>query len=383
VVGGNGSAPASGSPITVGYQIGLTGPLGTGPVTADVILAAQDWINAHGGIGTAHHVLNLVICDTMSSAAGAETCGTKFADDSSMVAVLVGASPGQSFYIAVDASHKPMLGVGTFGGPADASSDLYQFYPGNQIIQTIIAFVKSLPNLSSLHRWLTINQSGTPTEEVGTGTIQAALPNFTSFTTEGISTTTADMSPQLVAGHASTADLLSLSGNINCGLVGTEAKTLGIKLHYVLLTTPECVSPRELASSPSTYVGWFAVTPVKDAAADPSDPESAQFLAAWAKYYPGKTYPVFSEWPWGGALTFQNITNGLSESQLNSADITTAMANFKGPVSMGDQHVSCPTNTNQIICATGGIDYQFTSTGTLALVQYTSSGTVIVPGVNG
>jgi hypothetical protein len=343
-----------------------------------VIQASQDWINAHGGIGTGHHVLNLVVCDTMSTAAGAEACGTQFANDSSIAAVIVGGSPGQTFLTAVAASHKPMLGSGTFAGAADASTDLYQYYPGNAYAQTIIDFVKHLPNFSSLKTWLAVTQAGVPATLTNYNKIKAALPSLT-FTNESVSVTTADITPQLVAGHAGSADVVQLSGNINCDLLGADAKTLGIKYHYVILQTPGCVTPAALAASPSTYAGWFTMGPVKNAAADPSDPESAQFLAAWAKYYPGKKYPVFSEWLWGGPLSLQNVMNPLSDSQLNSADITTAMANFKGPVSMGSQQVSCPTNTDQIICTKSGVAYLFTPTGKVGLVQYTSDGTVVVP----
>jgi hypothetical protein len=346
-----------------------------------VVLASEHWINAHGGIGTGHHPLNLVICDSMSTAAGAQTCGTKFADDSSMVAVIVGGSPGQTFYTAVAASHKPMLGAGVFAEGADASTDLYQFYPGNVYAQAVTGFVKHLPDFSSLKTWLTIYEAGITASLNSYNQMKTEIPSM-NFSNQTVSATTADMTPQLVAGHVGSADVVYVTGNFNCGLVGTGAKALGVKLHYVIVNDPNCVSPSDLTSSPSTFAGWYAVDPVKAAAADPSDPESAQFLAAWTKYYPGKTYPPLSEWIWGGALTFQNITNGLSDSQLNTADITTAMANFKGPVSMGDQHVSCPTNTNQITCATGGIAYQYTSNGKVTVVKYTSDGTV-VPGVNG
>jgi hypothetical protein len=347
-------------------------------------MAGENWINAHGGIGAGHHPLNLVLCDSMSTATGAQTCGTQFADNSSMVAVIVGGSPGESFYTAVAASHKPMLGAATFAGPADASTDLYQFYPGNVYPQAVTGFVKHLPNFSSLKTWLTIYETGLTASLDQYNLMKTELPSM-NFSNVTISTTTADITPQLVAGHVGTADVVYASGNFNCGLLGTGAKALGVKLHYVILNAPGCVSAQDLASSPSTYAGWYAVDPVKDAAADPSDPESAQFLAAWAKSYPGKTYPLngLSEWIYGGALTFQNITNSLSDSQLSSADITTAMANFKGPVSMGDQQVSCPTGTDQITCAAGGIAYQYTPAGKVAFVQYTSNGTVIVPGVNG
>jgi branched-chain amino acid transport system substrate-binding protein len=362
-----GSAAATKSPLTIGLADDDTGLMGF-PAWQASAITGEKWVNAHGGING--HPLNLVTCDMMSTESGAQTCGTQFADDQNMPATIDLSSGGAPFYNAIGPTHKPGLGVFlTLGAVDNNPPDTYEYYPSNNYALAVIDYIKSLPNFSSIKNMAFLYISGFTDSLDQEEQMAAALPTV-KIHVQALSPTAADITSNLVAADVATDDIVYYTASIPCSVLAQDAKSLGIQLKLVIINSPSCVTPQALDSDPGLYTGWVALDTTKDAAADPTDPESATFLAAWKQYNPpGATYTELSEWAFGAVLTLQKVLQGLPDSDLTSAGINTALASYKGPVVMGAPHISCPGPAPDIAaCSTGVIPYQFQANGQIKLL---------------
>ncbi len=329
------SAPAtSAATLQIGFASSQTGTTAF-PAVTQAASAAAAYLNAHGGIDGRH--VSLVTCDLKNDEQSAQECGQKFANDSEMPFAIVGLNlGGGSFYSAMQAAGKPVLGA-LAATPADsAAKDTYFYYTGGNAYYLAIAnYIASLhPKTVSII--YDSDASTVPGAELAEKQLKA--DGLTYKATE-IPDADANVTPQIAVSDAGSADVVWLD-SVQCQEIGEAFHNLGIKPKLVL-SGASCPTAAEIAQNQSYYDGW--ILPEDSQLASASGPASAAvslFHSAWSQYGPGGTPGPFAEIGWGIVMTAAQVLTGAGT--LNSTAISQLIAGYKGPVVLGGSSISCP-----------------------------------------
>jgi len=136
---GNG---ASGSVIEIGFANMDTGTTSFPGILTDAQAAVQ-YVNANGGV--AGHKIQLVSCDMKNDAQSAQECGEEFANNPKIPFAIVGLTlNGGPFYQAMEAAHKPTLGMIGITPADNDPSDTYFYYSGSNYYPSLVSYLNSL-----------------------------------------------------------------------------------------------------------------------------------------------------------------------------------------------------------------------------------------------
>ncbi|HZX53488.1 MAG TPA: ABC transporter substrate-binding protein, partial [Ilumatobacteraceae bacterium] len=235
-----GAADPSLSTIKVGYVNQEGGPIEIGPTNDDGAEIAVKYINEKAG-GIGGHPVELVKCYIASTEEEGQQCGQQLANDSSIVAVLLGAVAvgAEPLYAAL--GDKPVV-----GGVSVNAVDINQpsagvLYGGAQyILAPYATFARD-----TLHA-----KSAALIFSEGPGTELPAAGQASAFTTAGIpiksvsyAADTPDLTAPLQAAGATTADVVMPVINPNdCVKFEQAIKQLNIPDEKVL-ASPICLTP--------------------------------------------------------------------------------------------------------------------------------------------
>lgn len=274
------SSSASG-PIHIGFANMNTGA-NSFPAVTQAAQAATKYLNQTQG-GLDGRQIDLVTCDLQNSNQAAQECGQQFANDKQMPFAMLGLTlNGGPFYAAMNAAHKPILGALGITPADNSPKDTYFYYPGATYYNYIANYVKSL----HIHSISYIDE-GEAASLAGEQTVAKGLKGSgITIHTATIPVSASDVTPQVESADIKSTDALLVFTTGTCPQVAQAMQSLGIKAKRVLVVNT-CVTPANVAASPSLYQGWTLVAPNRMSAIGPGiDPEVTAFLNGFKKYGP-------------------------------------------------------------------------------------------------
>lgn len=344
--GGGSGSTATGSPIEVGFANMDSGAINFAGADKGAT-AAEDWINAHGGIHG--HPLKLDFCDLQNTVQATQACGQKFASNSAMPFALVTLNVfgNAGFDAAMHAAGKPV--IGSVGITTTDLSDpgVYWMYGGNPPAYGAEANVDSYAATHGGPKKLSIiYHAGDQSTLTGIAEIKAQVQKAGMAVTEA---SFGDNSPDFLAtvnaAKVSSDSILEL--NIEtpaaCQGVAQNLKELGIKPAMVMASA-SCVTPAILKANPDLYDGWYFEATVEDAFAPvgQNPPAVEQYIAAYNKYVAPGPVVTNGNHGWGVVMSAYNILEKAHYTTLTPAAVQQAVMSYKGPVPMSTGKLNCP-----------------------------------------
>ena len=343
------SAGASGSVIQIGFANMDTGTTSFPGILTDAQAAVQ-YVNANGGV--AGHKIQLVSCDMKNDAQSAQECGEEFANNPKIPFAIVGLTlNGGPFYQAMEAAHKPTLGMIGITPADNDPSDTYFYYSGSNYYPSLVSYLNGLGLKSLAYLY-----EGEASSEAGEKYVTSNLNHSIKVTTTQVPANAADVISQVAASGAGSADLM-MAFTVDCSRVATALQSLSIKPKKVI-GDPGCLNLATIAQDPSIYQDWYFVENYKVSFVTGStDADITLFNQERGKYGAGGTVGAFGEMGWGTILTLPNVFKGATS--ITSASALSAIEGYKGPVNMGASQISCPgIAPYQATCASGLDLYQ-------------------------
>jgi branched-chain amino acid transport system substrate-binding protein len=327
-VGGTIGAKATKSPIQVGMVVGNVGATGQPYLATDYRNAMKIVNNDLGGIDG--HPIDLVQCDFGATAQQGQICGSQFANDKAIKAVLFGGGTiGSAQLHAANNGAKPYLC--TTAGPAEANvANTYCTEAGALAGSAILTYMKEYLHVKSV----AIDSVSDPTLDA---IVNSQKPLYkaqgivakTAFSPAGAT----DVTSTLVASGATTADaiLLELPLTSTCAPYIKSIKSLGITKPVVSLQT--CASSSvaaQVGGIPDyTFLSYGQNTDI----ADPTG-QSAVFNDANAEY--GSGAGENGPQAFGTGLLLAKIFNELGPNNLSTAAVSAKIKAYTGPAFLGD-----------------------------------------------
>ncbi len=334
-VGGTIGTKATKSPIKIGVVVGNSGATGQ-PYLATDYRNAMTIVNDDLG-GIDGHPISIVQCDFGATAQQGQICGSQFANDSSIKAVLFGGGTiGSAQLHAANNGAKPYLC--TVGGPAEANvANTYCTSAGALAGSAILTYMKTYLHAKSV----AIDSVTDPTLDA---IVNSQKPQYSA---QGITAKTGfspagatDVTSTLVASGATTADaiLLELPLDSTCAPYVKSIKSLGITKPVVsLLTCADANVAKQVGSIPNyTYLSYGQNTDV----ADPTG-QSTVFNDANTAFASGagENGPQ----AFGTALLLAKIMNEVGPNNLTTAAISAKIKAYTGAAFLGDTKLAFGT----------------------------------------
>ncbi len=327
-VGGTIGAKATKSPIKIGVVVGNVGATGQPYLAADYRNAAHIINDDLGGISG--HPIDLVQCDFGGTAQQGQICGSQFANDSSIKAVLFGGGTiGGAQLHAANHGAKPYLC--TVAGPAEANvTNNFCTESGALAGSSILTYMKDYLHAKSV----SIDSVSDPTLDA---IVNSQKPLYAK---QGITATTGfspagatDVTSTLVASGATKADaiLLELPVASTCAPYIKSIKSLGITKPVVsLLTCGGATVAKQVGGIPNfTYLFYGQNTELSDPTG-----QSAVFNDANAALENGAGQNGAQAF--GTGLLLGKILNEVGPNHLTTAAISAKIKAFTGPAFLGD-----------------------------------------------
>jgi branched-chain amino acid transport system substrate-binding protein len=348
------SANSTLTPVRIGYSNTDAGTALQFLAITQGAEAAAGYVNSKLG-GIDHHPLQLVDCPVLETLQSNQACGEKFANDASIPMAVTGlTSAGGPLYSALAAAHKPVLG----GIPIDATdysapSNTWFYYGGG-----VAAFTGFASYLIQHHlKKATFINADIVGGQAALATVKKALKGSgVQLTSTFLPPTSADVLPAIESSGA-TKDAAILINYQNCLPVAQALQTLGV--HGKIIADDSCITPPLLAQNPTLFEGWIEPQFTQIAAAGPGLPDVNTFIANYTKY--GQKVPPgdLSEAGWGSIITLAKILNKLGYAKLHDEKaLLNAIKSYRGPVTMGQPHLSCPgSQPYPAVCTTSNTFY--------------------------
>jgi branched-chain amino acid transport system substrate-binding protein len=332
-----GAADSSKSPIKVGYVNQEGGPIQIGPTNDDGAEIAVKFINEKAG-GIGGHPVELVKCYIASTEEEGQQCGQKLANDSSIVAVLLGAVAvgAEPLYAALGT--KPVVGGVSVNAVDINHPNAAVLYGGAQYI---------LAPYATFARDVLKAKSAALVYPEGAGTELPAAGQASAFKTAGIpikvvsyAADAPDLTIPLQAAGATTADVVMPVINPNdCVKFEKAIQTLKIPDEKVL-ASPICLTPSTMEGL-GDFPKWiYAIASSQTFdTGDPAVPPYQQILKDQ-----GQDKLIGDPWVnvgFGQMLTLAKWLNAAGADNLTADAIVKEMKAFNGPLVLGSPVIKC------------------------------------------
>ncbi len=332
-----GAADTSLSTIKVGYVNQEGGPIEIGPTNDDGAEIAVKFINEKAG-GIGGHPVELVKCYIASTEEEGQQCGQKLANDSSIVAVLLGAVAvgAEPLYAALGT--KPVVGGVSVNAVDINQPNAAVLYGGAQYI---------LAPYATFARDVLKAKSAALVYSEGAGTELPAAGQASAFKTAGIEIKVVsypadapDLTIPLQAAGATTADVVMPVINPNdCVKFEKAIQQLTIPDKKVL-ASPICLTPSTIEGL-GDFPKWiYAIASSQTFdTSDPAVPPYQQILKDQ-----GQDKLIGDPWVnvgFGQMLTLAKWLNAAGPDTLTPDSIVKEMKAFGGPLVLGSPVIKC------------------------------------------
>ena len=304
---------ATGTPVKVGFiSDGKSDTIDNTP-EIKAAQAATQYVNQYQG-GVAGHPIDLDVCETHQTPAGATDCATQMVNDN-VVAVLYGVTgQGGSIFKGLQGSNIPLIALGTIDQDTLTGADSFA-------LANLLSSVIAAP--AGVARGKGVKHAAIVVIDVpaASGPVKAIGPAF--YKNAGVDVDvvavppgTADMTPQIQAELAKDPEQFAVIGDANfCTSALKAIKTVGFKGSIVI--NPECIGEKTGASIPGGYAGVTVTT--WNTATDHSTKDYKQYAAVLDKYAKGS--PKGGTAP-GGYMAIRSFADAMSNA---TADIDAAL----------------------------------------------------------
>jgi branched-chain amino acid transport system substrate-binding protein len=354
-VGGKIGLKATQSPIDIGMVVSNVGATGQPYLASDyrnAVTIINDELDGIDG-----HPIKLIQCDFGGSAQQGQICGSQFANDKSIEAVLfAGGTTGGAQLHAANHGVKPYLC--TVASPTDTTAkNTFCTQAGALASGAILTYIKNY-----LHaKTVSIDSISDPGLDA---VVNLQVPLYAKY---GITATTGfapagstDVTSTLVASGATTADavLLELPVAATCAPFIKSIETLGITAPVVSLQT--CSDPTVAAQVGGTPHYTFLEYGQNTDLPDPTG-QSQVFNAANKALLNGAGQNAAQTF--GTGLLLGKILNEIGYAKLTPAAISAKLKAFKGPMFLGDPVIKFGVKPNPAVGTTRARFFTYTSTG--------------------
>jgi branched-chain amino acid transport system substrate-binding protein len=354
-VGGTIGAKATKSPIRIGMVVSNVGATGQPYLASDYRNAIHIINDDLGGISG--HPIDLVQCNFGASAQQGQLCGSQFANDPSIKAVLFGGGTvGGAQLHAANNGAKPYLC--TVASPPDATAkNTYCTQSGALAAGSILTYMKEYLHVKSV----AIESITDPTLDAIVN-LQKPL-----YAKQGITATTGfapagstDVTSTLVASGATKADavLLELPVAATCAPFIKSLKTLGVTKPIVsLLTCSGSTVASQVGGIPHyTFLSYGQNTDLPDPTG-----QSQVFNDANKSLLNGAGQNASQTF--GTGLLLGKILNELGPSNLTPAKISAKIKAYPGPAFLGDPVLKFGVPPYPAVGTTRARFFTYTSSG--------------------
>ena len=310
-----------------------------GPGWTKGVQTAVEYVNKYLG-GVQGHPLKVSTCFTTSAEEEGTKCGQKFANNSRIQVVLLGAVVigNQSLYAALGGKKPIVSGVALLPVDATQKNGFALFGTNDSVLGPWGTFGKT--HLKA--KTAAVIYPQVPGIDVG------AKVEKTSLEAAGISTklvgfdpNSTDLTGPLTAAGAQTADMVVPQSNATgCVNVAKTLDQLGVKGSKVV-SNPLCLTP-EVASGLGGDLAPWVYGIASTLAADKTDPAAVPFNRALARL--GQSKLAADAWvivAWGQVLTTVKMMNQIGVKKLTAGKFTTTIRAFKGPQALGAPSLAC------------------------------------------
>ena len=352
---------ASGTPVKVGLiSDGKSDTIDDTPEIS-AAQASATYINDHRD-GINGHPIDLVVCQTHQTPAGATECATQMVSDK-VVAVLYGVSgQGASIYTGLAGSNIPLIALGTIEQNALLKPDAFALA---NLVASVIAGPAGVARAKGIKRAavvvIDVPAASGPVKAIGGVFYKNAGVTLDVVT---VPPGTADMTPEIQAELAKGPAQFAIVGDQGfCTSALKAIKTVGFTGSIVII--PECIDANTGASIPGGYEGMTLVT--WNTSSDHTTSDYKLYAAVLNTYANGS--PKGGVAP-GGYMVVRALADVMANStgDITAASVTSAFSSMPSPVAFqmgGDTTFQCGTKPVPIapnICAgkilKGSVDAQ-------------------------
>jgi branched-chain amino acid transport system substrate-binding protein len=352
---------ATGDTVKIGYiETGQTSAVDT--TDEDKAAAAvAEYANNHLG-GLAGHRIEIVVCESKGTPAGAQECGSQFVRDG--VVAVAGSSPGEpegtieqlnaggiafTANLMANATALAAKDVFVFGNPLSVFGTPAQYAKDNGLDRAALVVID-------------VPGSAGPTK-----TIAPLLFGNAGATADAVLVPpgTADMTPQIQAARGEDPKMWYVLGDPNfCSTAAKAFQTLAVT--EPLLFDARCIGPDVANALPGLEKMKF----VSSYSTDPSDPDWPLFEAVLGEYGGDLEVSGYSITAFQGVLSLIRAVNAAAPSEVTPASVITALQTapavpypLGGGITLQCNGPVAALSPN--ICSTGGLIADAGADGTL------------------
>jgi branched-chain amino acid transport system substrate-binding protein len=316
---------ATGTPVKVGLiSDGKSDTIDNTP-EIKAAQAAVQYVNQYKG-GVAGHPIDLDVCETHQTPAGATDCATQMVNDK-VAAVLYGVTgQGGSIYKGLQGSNIPLIAQGSID--QDTLTGQGSFALAN-LLSSVIAAPAGVAEGKGIKK-AAIVVIDVP---AASGPVKAIGPAF--YKNAGIDADvvaippgTADMTPQIQAELAKNPGQFAVIGDSTfCTSALKAIKTVGFKGSIVI--NPECIGEKTGASIPGGYSGVVVTT--WNTSSDHSTKDYKVYSAVLDKYAKGSSKGGTAP---GGYMVIRSFADAMSKAtgDIDAASVMSTFSSMASPV---------------------------------------------------
>jgi len=341
-----GAADNSQTPVTVGWFNQQGGPLGF-PAGTQGAEAAVKYVNTQlGGIGG--HPLKLSSCFVVQSEQEGNACGLKFANDSSVKAVLYGTAIfGDQAAQAVLKGSKPILMANSISPVDGAAANVY-IYNGNpsSIFGGLTTYLVSEVKAKNVSIIFPQDAQSTAGAEVLKASLSASGVTVKAV---GFDPATTNLTAAATAAGVLTADAVVplVSTPPACVAAANALKTLNVKAP-VVSTGSFCFTPPVAQGLGGDSPLWNQLSTQANVA-DTNEPDVQAYIkqSAEAGLSPQVQTDSNAALAWGLVMTAARFLNGGGGASATAETIASQAKSFTGPMLLGPAKIACGTYPTQ------------------------------------
>jgi branched-chain amino acid transport system substrate-binding protein len=336
-VGGKaGAASSSLAPVTIGYvnEQGDANP--PGPLSTVGAQMAVTYINDELG-GVDGHPLKLDTCFTTTEQQGTTCADQMLAAKVPMIATGGVAVGAQSFFSTINGQVPVIDGVAVTPFDAVAKNTFILFGDSTHVLGPIGQYAQQIGAKTA-----TVVYPENPGIIPGAEAIQAGLKAAgVTVSMEGYPETATALTQYLVAGHATSADMVvPYADAASCVNLAKALTALNITNPKKIVSAPLCLSGTVIKGLGDFPKWTYSIA--SSNYGDPTDPGMPAYEAVTKKY----TTPGDAVDPWvivnfGEILTVDKLLNQIGYANISGSTIESAAQAFKGPQALGAPSLDC------------------------------------------
>lgn len=366
--------PADGAAVKIGYvETGQTAAVDTTDEDKTATAVAK-YANEHLG-GLSGHEIEIVVCETKGTPAGAQECGSKFVREG--VVAVVGSSPGEPEPIIeqLNSGGIPMTANLMANQVALAAKDTFIFGNPLAVFGTPAQYGKDNGLKRAALVVIDVPGSAGPTKTIAPLLFgNAGLKVDPVLVPPG----TADMTPQIQAELKNKPDMWYVLGDPTfCSTAAKGFQTLSISEN--VLVDSRCVGTDAKAALP----GLDNMKVVSSYSTDESDADWKLFTAILSEYASDVEVGGDSITAFQATLSLVRAVNAAAPAEVTAAEVTKALKSADAvdyPLGAGIK-VQCnaPVALSPNICSSGGLLAEGTAEGGLENFQAIDAAALYAP----